>query len=171
MKAIFGHPHAFVTRETLRTVFAEVVGILNSRPLCRSSDDPSDREPITPSHLLQQRQGMSLPLGAFQNEDLHSRKQWRRGQLLSNHFWTRWQREYLPLLQDRKKWIQKRRNLAVNDLVLVVTENAPRGHWLLGRVTRVSPGQDGLVRTAEVKTKNSILLRPISKLCLLEESK
>lgn len=74
MKAIFGHPHPLVTRETLRTVFAEVVGILNSRPLCPSSDDPSDRDPITPSHLLQQRQGMSLPLGAFQNEDLHSRK-------------------------------------------------------------------------------------------------
>ena len=117
MKAIFGHPHAFVTRETLRTVFGEVVGILNSRPLCPSSDDPSDREPIAPSHLLQQRQGMSLPLGAFQNEDLHSHKQWRKGQLLSNHFWTRWQREYLPLLQERKKWILKRRNLAVNDLV------------------------------------------------------
>lgn len=171
MKAILGHPHAFVTRETLRTVFAEAVGILNSRPLCPSSDDPIDREPITPSHLLQQRQGMSLPFGAFQNEDLHSRKQWRRGQLLSNHFWTRWQREYLPLLQERKKWILKQRNLAVNDLVLVVTENAPRGHWLLGRVTRVFPGKDGLVRTAEVNTKNSTLLRPISKLCLLEESK
>ena len=80
MKAIFGHPHPFVTRETLRTVFAEAVGILNSQPLCPSSDDPSDREPITPS-LLQQRQGMSLPLGAFQNEDLHSLKQSRRGQL------------------------------------------------------------------------------------------
>ena len=171
MKAIFGHPHVFVTRETLRTVFAEVMGILNSRPLCPSRDDPSDREPITSSHLLQQRQGMSLPLGAFQNEDLHSRKQCRRGQLLSNHFWTRWQREYLPLLQECNKWILKRRNLAVNDLVFVVTENAPCGHWLLGRVTRVFHGQDGLVRTAEVKTKNSILLRPISKLCLLEESK
>ena len=47
MKAIFGHPHAFVTRETLRTVFAEAVGILNSQPLCPSSDDASDREPIT----------------------------------------------------------------------------------------------------------------------------
>ena len=56
MKAILGHPH-----------------------------DPSDREPITPSHLLLQWQGMSLPPGAFQDEDLHSRKQWRRGQLLSNH--------------------------------------------------------------------------------------
>ena len=163
MKAILGHPHAFVTRETLRTVFAETVGILNSRSLC-------PREPITPSHLLQQRQGMSLPPGDFQDRDLHSRKQWRRGQILSNHFWARWLREYLPLLQERKKWILRRCNLAVNDLVLVVTENAPCGHWLLGRVTKVFPGKDGLVRTAEVKTKNSTLLRPISKLCLLEES-
>ena len=170
MKAILGHPHAFVTRETLRTVFAETVGILNSRPLCPSSDDPNDWEPITPSHLLQQRQGISLPPGDFQDGDLYSRKQWRRGQILSNHFWARWLREYLPLLQERKKWVLKRRNLAVNDLVLVVTENAPRGHWLLGRVTKVFPGKDDLVRTAEVKTKNSTLLRPISKLCLLEES-
>ena len=125
MKAILGHPHAFITRETLRTVFAEAVGILNSRPLCPSSDDPNDWEPITPSHLLQQRQGMSLPPGDFQDRDLHSRKQWRRVQILSNHFWARWLREYLPLLQERKKWILRRRNLAVNDLVLVVTENAP----------------------------------------------
>ena len=171
MKAVLGHPHALVTRETLRTVFAEAVGILNSRPLCPSSDDPSDCDPITPSHLLQQRQGMSLPPGDFQEEDIHSRKQWRRGQLLSNHFWNRWLREYLPLLQERKKWVLKRRNLTVNDLVLVVTEKLPRGHWLLGRVLKVFPGPDGLVRTAEVKTKNSTLLRPISKLCLLEESK
>ena len=138
-------------------MFAETVGILNSRPLCPSSDDPSDWEPITPGHLLQQCH-------------LFSRKQWRRGQILSNHFWTRWLCEYLPLLPERKKWILKRRNLAVNDLVLVVTENTPRGHWLLGQVIRVFPGQDGLVRTAEVKTKNSTLLRPIWKLCLLVES-
>lgn len=171
MKAILGHPHALVAQETLRTVFAEGVRILNSRPLWPSSDDPNDQEPITPSHLLQQRQGMSLPPGAFQDEDLYSRKQWRRGQILSNHFWTRWLREYLPLLQECKKWILKRCNLAVNDLVLVVKENAPRGQWLLGKVTRVIPGTDGLVQNAEVKTESSTLLHPISKLCLLEESK
>ena len=107
IKAILGHPHAFVTRETLRTVFAKTVGILNSQPLCPSSDDPSDWEPITPSHLLQQRQGMSLPPGDFQDSDLYSLKQWQRGQILSNHFWARWLREYLPLLQERKKWILK----------------------------------------------------------------
>ena len=115
-------------------MFAKAVGILNSRPLCPSSDDPNDCDPITLSHLLQQRPGMSLPPGNFQEEDIHSRKQWRRSQLLSNHFWNRWLSEYLPLLQERKKWVLKWRNLAVNDLVLVVTEKLPRGHWLLGRV-------------------------------------
>lgn len=164
MKAVLGHPHALVTREILRTVFAEAEGILNSRPLCPSSDDLSDCDPITPSHLLQQHQGMSLPPGNFQEEDIYSHKQWRRGQLLSNYLWNRWLREYLPLLQERKKWILKRHNLAVNDLVLVVTEKLPCGHWLLGRVLKVFPGPDGLVRTAEVKIKNSTLLRPISKL-------
>lgn len=62
MKAILGNLRALVTRETLRTAFAETVGILKSRPLCPSSDDPNDWEPVTPSHFLQQRQGMSLPL-------------------------------------------------------------------------------------------------------------
>ena len=170
MKAVLGHPHAVVTRETLRTVFAEAVGMLNSRPLFPSSDDPSDCDPITPSHLLQQRQGMSLPPGDFQEEDTHSRKQWRRGHLLSNHFWNRWLCEYLPLLQESKKWVLKRRNLAVNNLVLLVKEKLPRGHWLLGRVLKIFPGPDGLVEQQRLK-QNSTLLRPISKLCLLEESK
>ena len=170
MKAISGPPYAFVTRETLRTVFGEAVGITNGRLLCPSSSDPNDWEPITPIHPFQQRQGMSLPLGDFQDRDLYSRKEWQRGQILSNHFWARWLRECLPLLQERKKWILKRRNQAVNGLVLDAIEDARHVHWLLGRVTKVFPGKDGLVRTAEVKTKNSTLLRPISKLCLLEES-
>lgn len=170
MKAIIGHPHAFVKRETLRTVFAEAAGILNSRPLCPSSEDPNDCEPITPSHFLQQRQGLAVPPGLFQDTEIHSRKQWRRGQVLANHFWARWIREYLPLLQERKKWMTKKPNLRINDLVLLVDTTQPRGHWHLGRVTKVFFGADGLVRTAEVKTKTSTLVRPISKLCLLEEA-
>lgn len=55
MKAVLGDQNALVGLETLRTVFAEVVTILNSRPLTPSSDDPSDCEPLTPSHFLLQR--------------------------------------------------------------------------------------------------------------------
>ena len=55
MRAIIKNQNALVDLETLRTVFAEVVAILNSRPLTPSSDDLSDFEPLTPSHLLLQR--------------------------------------------------------------------------------------------------------------------
>ncbi len=72
------------------------------------------------------------------------------------------------MLQERQKWVRKRRNLKVNDLVLVVDKNTPRGRWLLGRCIKVFPGPDGRVRTAEVKTKESTLVRPVAKLCLLE---
>ena len=161
MKAVIGHPHAFLSKETLRTLFAVVVTILNSRPLCPSSDDPNDLEPLTPNHLLLQRRSLVIPPGMFTEEDLHSRKQWRRAQFLANCFWTRWMKEYLPMLQERQKWIRERINLEVDDLVLVVDKNIPRGRWLLGRCMKVFPGRDGRVRTAEIKTKESTLIRPI----------
>ena len=46
MTAVIGQPHAYLSKETLRTLFAEVVTILNSRPLCPSSEDPNDLEPV-----------------------------------------------------------------------------------------------------------------------------
>ena len=64
---------------------------------------------------------------------------------------------------------EKRRDLEVNDVVLIVDKTIPRGRWLLGRCMKVFPGRDGRVRTAEIKTKESI--RPVSKLCLLEKAR
>ena len=102
-------------------------------------------------------------------EDLYRRKQWRRAQFLADCFWKRWLREYVPALQQRQKWVREKGNLKVNDLVLLVDENSPRGRWLLGRVMKIFPGHDQRVRVGEVKRKNSTLVRPISKLVLLEE--
>ena len=170
MTAILGNPSSALGYETLRTVFCEVTSILNGRPLCPSSEDPSDLGVITPNHLLLQRQNLDIPPGVFIDTDLYCRKQWRHAQVLANHFWMRWIREYIPTLQHRQKWLLKKRNLAVNDLVLVVNNTEPRCRWLLGRVTKVFPGKDAQVRTVEVRTRNSHLVRPITKLCLLEES-
>ena len=170
MKAVLGRRSALVDLEALRTVFEEVTSILNSRPICSSSDDPKDMEPLTPNHLLLQRPNLFVPPGIFAKEDVYSRKQWRHAQFIANCFWSRWVREYNPMLQHRHKWLLNRRNLAVNDLVLVVDNTLPRCRWLLGRVTKVFPGEDARVRTAEVKTKTSRLVRPVTKLCLLEEA-
>ena len=170
MKGVLGDRGAFSGRETLRTVFAEVMSILNSRPMCPASDDPNDMEALTPNHLLLQRRNLVVPPGVFTKEELYTRKQWRHAQFLADCFWSRWLREYVPTLQHRHKWLLKKRNPAVNDLVLIVDNSVPRCLWMLGRVTKVFPGQDAFARTAEVKTKNSVLVRPVTKLCLLEEA-
>ena len=85
-------------------------------------------------------------------------------------FWKRWIRQYIPTLHQRQKWIREEANFKIGDVVLVVDNKPPRGRWLLGRVIKTFPEQDGKVRLAEIKTKNSTLTRPISKLCLLEEA-
>ena len=75
-----------VTDEVLLTVMAEAMNILNSRPLTRNSDSPSDLEPLTPNHLLHLRPSPSLPPGVFCKEDLYSKRAWRPAQYLANVF-------------------------------------------------------------------------------------
>ena len=56
-----------VNEEMLRTLMAEVQGILNSRPLTPVSKDPKDLEPLTPNHLLLLRANPNFPPGVFAN--------------------------------------------------------------------------------------------------------
>ena len=150
-----------LTEESLVPLMCEVEAILNSRPLTKISDDPND--------LLLLRAGPSFPPGMFSREDQYSNKRWKQVQYLSDVFWKRWTREYLPLLQERMKWRSFRCNLSVRDIVLVVDDSSPRCLWPLGRVLEVFLNKhDGCVRVARVKTKSGPLLRPINKLCLLE---
>ena len=85
------------------------------------------------------------------DSDKFSRKRWRQAQLLANHYWKRWLREYIPSLQERQKWHKTRRNLQTGELVLIADDNVPRHQWPIGRVTNVFPGSDGLVRSVEVR--------------------
>ena len=61
--------------------------------------------------------------------------------ILQMFFWTRWVREYLPLLQARQRWMKPQRNIAVGDLVLVRYENTPRHQWPLDWSLKCIPEQ------------------------------
>ena len=152
----------------LYTVFTEAERIANSRPLTRNPVNVNDDEPLTPNHFLNVRPAMNLPPEIISENDRYSRKKWRQAQLLANHYWKRWLREYLPSLQERRKWNQPQRNVQVNDLVLTADDNVPRNTWPMGRIVDVFPGNDGLVRTVDVRAKNSVYRRPVAKICLLE---
>ena len=151
--------------EILATVFAEVENIINSRPITKLSDSIDDPSPLTPNHLLLLRNGPILP--PCISESMYCRR-WKYVQNLANQFWKRWVREYLPELAKRNKWRDPQVNVKVNDLVLIKDENMPRNLWPLGLISRVIEGRDGLVRTVHVKTKSKTLVRPITKIIMLE---
>lgn len=78
-------------------------------------------------------------------------------------------REYLPLLQERQKWNQERKNLKPGDIVVIMDATAPRGSWPLGRVLEAFRDKKGLVRSVRLQTKSNVIERPVTKLCLLHE--
>ena len=49
-------------------------------------------------------------------------------------------------------------------------KDAPRARWRMGRVTRVYPGADGLVRAVDVEFSTGVLRRGSNQLALLEAS-
>ena len=117
MKAML--EESLVEEDVLATVLTEVEATLY------------DLQPLAPNHLLLQRTVRTLPPGTFVKEDMLLTKKWRQTQILADHFWRRWVKEYVPALQDRQKWHRPRRNAQVGDLVLVVDQDLLResGFW------------------------------------------
>ena len=97
-------------------------------------------------------------------------ERYKQIQIILQEWWESWSREYLQSLQERHKWRQSKRDLLIDDVVLVSNETLPPLKWPLGRVVKVYDGPDELTRTVEVRTAGSILKIPIHKLVLLESS-
>lgn len=86
---------------------------------------------------------------------------------MRNHFWDRWRKEVLQLLQTRSKWLDINDNLKVGDLVLLPDETHLPTKWPTARVLECSPGNDGLVRVVKLQTEKSIFTRPVTKIIRL----
>ena len=126
-----------VDDEGLVTLLCAVESIINGRPITTVSSDSNDPDPLTPNYLLLLRSEPQMSPALFQRKDSFSRRRWLQVRYLSDIFWKRWSKEYLPLLQSRQKWMTIRKNLAVGDIVLVSAENSPRNSWPLVRVVEV----------------------------------
>ncbi|CAC5373897.1 unnamed protein product [Mytilus coruscus] len=164
--AILGN--ADINDEELLTSFTGAEALINSRPLTYQSADPKDDTPLTPNHFLHGQLGGHFAPESVDDTDFNPCKRWRRIQELIRHFWKRWIREWLPGLNKRDKWTKTKRDMKTDDIVLVMNPNVPRGHWPLGRIIEVFPGKDGHVRVAKVSLGQTVLIRPITKLCPLD---
>ncbi|CAL8126482.1 unnamed protein product [Orchesella dallaii] len=153
--------------EQFNTLLCNVESCLNSRPLCVLSSDPTDTDALTPGHFLIGEPLTSVPEPDISMMNIERLDHWKQVQHMSQHFWKRWQEEYLSTLQQRAKWIKQRDNLEVGDLVVVREDVISPNKWRMGRIIATHPGQDGLVRKATVKTATGAIIRPIQKLSLI----
>lgn len=166
LKRIVGE--STLTYEELTTVINQIEACLNSRPLVPTSCDPTDLTALTPAHFLVGGALTTLPEPSLINTYVPPLKRWKLVQKMYQDFWAIWSSEYLSRLQQRPKWIQRSRNLQINELVLIKDNRLPPSKWLLGRILEVHPGDDGLVRVVSVKCSNGTTMkRPVSKISSL----
>ena len=153
---------AKLSYDELLTALTEVEMVLNSRPLTYVSSNDLE-EPLTPSHLLIGRRVMSLPDPVpddDSDDDVTADQLNRRSKHLNltlNRFWKRWRNEYLLELREAHRH-NKGTEVApveVGDVVVIHSENQPRGFWKLARVERTITGHDGKIRGAAVRVTNS----------------
>jgi hypothetical protein len=178
VKSIKGHlkrtiGEVVLSYEELYTLLTRIEAVLNSRPLCPLSNDPNDLNPITPGHFL-----IGEPLTSISERDLTTTRinrltQWQRVEQMRQHFWHRWQREYLVQNINRSKQLRGSGSrpstpaLEVGSMVILVEDNTPPLQWKLGRIVELHPGSDGVVRVVSVKTVKGIFKRATRKVCVL----
>ena len=136
-----------------------------------------------PTFLAMKCRAALPPPGTFVKKDVYVRKRWRRVQFLDDKFWNRCKKEFMHNLNYRQKWASTRRNLQIDDIVIMCSD-LPRNEWQLARVIETTVDKDGLIRRVRIRLSDkqlhsqgrrvsniSIVERPIQKLVLLLEGK
>lgn len=119
---------------------------------------------------------MTLPHPDISHVPTHRLGHYEMCQRKTEDFWDKWSHEYLSQLQPRKKWANTQQNVRLGQIVIIKEDNMKPSQWLMGRITKVFPGKDQLVRSVEVEhiirnaeltCRKTAVTRPIHKLCLL----
>lgn len=105
IKTIKNTPKHTPSEPTLRCALLEAVNRMNNRSLTHTPLDPESEEPLTPSFILGTDEGASLPK-TWNENDLHSRWNYKRAHHMAKAGFARFVREYLPIIGKRSKWIR-----------------------------------------------------------------
>ena len=85
-----------------KLTFEEMSTVLYQVEACLSND-PLDLMPLTPGHFLVGHALTTIPEPGLPNFELRPTSRWKLITQLRDHFWQRWSREYLHVLQQRPK--------------------------------------------------------------------
>ena len=99
-----------LTFEEMTTLFFQIEGILNSRPIGVISEDPKNGEISTPAHLICGTKHETFPTKETTKKDFPkctSTARWTHTQNVLLHFWKRWHKEHVTSLRKDKSGARK----------------------------------------------------------------
>jgi hypothetical protein len=155
------------TYEQFYTILCKIEAILNSRPITPMSNDPEDVRALTPGHFLIGRALTTLPESNQLDRKSAKVTHWEGLQKIQQKFWQLWYHDYLRQMQTRPAGFREEVKFKLGDLVLLRDENLPPMKWLLGRIVKMFPGKDKVVRNVRVKTQDGDKERNVRYLSLL----
>ena len=176
LKAAIG-PTALEWKD-LVTMVKEATAIVNQRPLGLCFDDIHNPTSICPSELILGRPQKILPDGKKTTIlDKPLSRKWNKRRVILNHFWRRFQKDYLQHLAITRKWHRSGPvKLRVGQYVQVREENFSKGIWRYGVITKLHEKtyRDGSTRITRVELrvndrgKIRNLARPVQRLSVFE---
>ena len=104
---------------------------------------------ITPNQLLLGRTDDEGPVLDYTADDKFTTRLSYVSQVYSC-WWDRWIKRVLPTLIPVKRWKEKKNNLQVGDVVMMLYPGNIKSDYRLAKVTNVHPDPKGLVRTVTV---------------------
>jgi transposase InsO family protein len=155
-------------QKSLLSFLLEAESMINSRPLTHVALEVGSDECLTPNHFLLGNSNGYPPTGNFAPSQINIRSQWHLVHDMSETFWKRWIKEYLPTLTRRCKWFDPVKPIEVGDVVLIVDSNSSRNNYPKGIVIKTYPGKDGQVRSVDVRCRTGVYNRPVVKIAVLD---
>jgi hypothetical protein len=155
--------------ETFRNLLMEIQNVINSRPLTFIPLDHDNDEALTPNHFLLGSSNGIKPPGVFESHGPILRSAWKENQRLTDLFWKRFVKEYLPTLTRRTKWLQPIKPLEIGDVAIDFDSAYPRNCYPKVRIIDRKMDTTGQVRRVKVQFANkSMLWRPASTVARLD---
>jgi len=147
----------------LQVLLDEIAQLINNRPLAEVSQSFEDCSAVSPNEILFGKRLDMLPDGRSStghqiNKSTFVEKLRLRRRLLT-YYWSEFRKSYLASLAPERRWRNEdtKQNPAIK-LGELVQINDPgyvaRGTWKLGRVHKLIPGEDSIVRKVVLRVPN-----------------
>lgn len=151
----------------MTTILCRIEAVLNSCPLTPMSSSSLVLDYLIPGNFLIGQPLLTVFDLTLPEATVKHLTRWMLLRHCHQTFWRRWHTDYLSALQNRTKWKTDLPNIKIGDMVIIKSNQRPPMTWRMGRILKVFPGNDGVVRVARVLKSQGELIRPVVKLVLL----